>query len=269
MTACSSTTAGTPRDLRELLAATAGRGLRRPVRLASGAPGGQRAARAGRTSPGPEGGRRVVRRSRAHHRGDGGARCRHGPGDRPGPPGPPPPGPLHLGGVPAMRGAPGVAIVVPCFDEAERLDPDGLVELAKRASAGVVLVDDGSTDGTRSILQRLVDTDPDRFTLLALPANVGKGESVAAVSSTPWGRGGSSATRLRPAPLRPRWPLARRCRSNADSVCWGPGLAPRHSIPGPWWPYLGRVFATVTSCSSGVCLRHAVRGLRCSATVQS
>ena len=77
-----------------------------------------------------------------------------------------------------MTAAPGVAIVVPCFDEADRLDPDGLVELAKRAAAGVVLVDDGSTDGTRAILQRLVDADPDRFTLLALPANVGKGESV-------------------------------------------------------------------------------------------
>jgi dolichyl-phosphate beta-glucosyltransferase len=71
-----------------------------------------------------------------------------------------------------------VAIVVPCFDEADRLDPDGLSELAKRAGATIVLVDDGSTDGTAAILQRLVDADPERFVLLSLPTNVGKGETV-------------------------------------------------------------------------------------------
>ena len=43
-----------------------------------------------------------------------------------------------------------VVIVVPCFDEADRLDPDGLTELSKRAGARLVSstrVDDG-TDGT-------------------------------------------------------------------------------------------------------------------------
>ena len=71
-----------------------------------------------------------------------------------------------------------VAIVVPCFDEADRLDPDGLTELAKRAGATLVLVDDGSTDATAAVLQRLVDADPERFVLLSLPTNVGKGETV-------------------------------------------------------------------------------------------
>jgi glycosyltransferase involved in cell wall biosynthesis len=71
-----------------------------------------------------------------------------------------------------------VAIVIPCFDEADRLDADGLTELAKRAGATLVLVDDGSTDTTAAILQRLVDADPERFVLLSLPTNVGKGETV-------------------------------------------------------------------------------------------
>jgi dolichyl-phosphate beta-glucosyltransferase len=71
-----------------------------------------------------------------------------------------------------------VAIVVPCFDEAARLDPDGLAELAKRAGAGLILVDDGSTDGTGAALRALVDTDPERFVLLSRAVNAGKGEAV-------------------------------------------------------------------------------------------
>jgi glycosyltransferase involved in cell wall biosynthesis len=73
---------------------------------------------------------------------------------------------------------PPVTIVVPCFDEAARLDPAGLKDLAEEAAASIVLVDDGSTDGTGTILQRLVDSEPDRFSLITLPTNVGKGESV-------------------------------------------------------------------------------------------
>jgi glycosyltransferase involved in cell wall biosynthesis len=85
-----------------------------------------------------------------------------------------------VGGLPAEGGAvtAPTAIVVPCFDEAARLDPAGLKDLAQLAGAHIVLVDDGSTDGTGTILQGLVDSAPDRFTLLTLPTNVGKGESV-------------------------------------------------------------------------------------------
>jgi dolichyl-phosphate beta-glucosyltransferase len=71
-----------------------------------------------------------------------------------------------------------VAIVVPCFDEAARLVPAGLVELAERTGATIVLVDDGSTDGTGALLQAVVDVHPERFRLIPLPVNVGKGETV-------------------------------------------------------------------------------------------
>lgn len=72
----------------------------------------------------------------------------------------------------------GVWIVVPCFDEAGRLDRSALVELARLADARVVLVDDGSTDGTGNVLAALVADHPDRFQLMTLPSNVGKGEAV-------------------------------------------------------------------------------------------
>ena len=70
------------------------------------------------------------------------------------------------------------AIVVPCYDEAARLDPAALVELAKLAAATVVLVDDGSTDHTVTILESLVEAHPDHFDLLKSATNRGKGEAV-------------------------------------------------------------------------------------------
>jgi dolichyl-phosphate beta-glucosyltransferase len=69
-------------------------------------------------------------------------------------------------------------IVVPCFDEAGRLDPDGLRQLACLARARVHCVDDGSTDGTSAALAGLVAADPGTFALTTLPVNRGKAEAV-------------------------------------------------------------------------------------------
>ncbi|MET0143705.1 MAG: glycosyltransferase [Ilumatobacteraceae bacterium] len=69
-------------------------------------------------------------------------------------------------------------IVVPCHDESARLDPAALVELAERAAADLVLVDDGSTDGTGDALRALAAASDGRIRVLALPRNVGKGEAV-------------------------------------------------------------------------------------------
>ena len=77
----------------------------------------------------------------------------------------------HGGGRPTV-------IVVPCYDEAARLDPAALAELARLADARIVLVDDGSTDGTPALLAAIVAADPQRFELVTSPTNVGKGEAV-------------------------------------------------------------------------------------------
>jgi glycosyltransferase involved in cell wall biosynthesis len=69
-------------------------------------------------------------------------------------------------------------IVVPCFDEAARLDPDGLRQLACLAGARVHLVDDGSTDGTATALAALVAADPATFAVTTLATNRGKAEAV-------------------------------------------------------------------------------------------
>ena len=65
-------------------------------------------------------------------------------------------------------------IVVPCFDEADRLDPDGLRRLAGLARARVHLVDDGSSDGTAAAA-RAAGAE-----VLSFPENRGLREAVAA-----------------------------------------------------------------------------------------
>jgi dolichyl-phosphate beta-glucosyltransferase len=80
----------------------------------------------------------------------------------------------------APTSAASTSIVVPCFDEADRLDPDGLRRLACLAGARVHLVDDGSTDGTAGVLADLVAADPATFTLTTLATNGGKAEAVRA-----------------------------------------------------------------------------------------
>ena len=60
-------------------------------------------------------------------------------------------------------------IVVPCYNEADRFDADAFaVALERLPSVSFVLVDDGSTDGTREVLaaQASLRLD-DRFALVA------------------------------------------------------------------------------------------------------
>jgi len=69
------------------------------------------------------------------------------------------------------------AIVIPCFDEAARLPLGEISDLAERVD--VVLVDDGSTDGTGALLARLA-RDVEGARALALARNHGKAEAVRA-----------------------------------------------------------------------------------------
>ncbi len=70
-------------------------------------------------------------------------------------------------------------IVVPCYNEARRLDTSAFMAFARSGSPHrLVFVNDGSSDDTLAMLRRLRRWNPEKFGLLNLPRNVGKGEAV-------------------------------------------------------------------------------------------
>lgn len=70
-------------------------------------------------------------------------------------------------------------IVVPCYNEAGRLKETAFKDyLASPLSASVIFVNDGSSDGTLAVLQRLACEIPGKIRVLDKPANAGKAEAV-------------------------------------------------------------------------------------------
>jgi dolichyl-phosphate beta-glucosyltransferase len=73
---------------------------------------------------------------------------------------------------------PQTLLVVPCFNEARRLDCAAFVELATSARTGLLFVDDGSIDATPEVLESIRSHAPDAVDILRLARNVGKAEAV-------------------------------------------------------------------------------------------
>ena len=69
-------------------------------------------------------------------------------------------------------------IVVPCYNEAQRLDLRAFIEYAARHDEAFLFVNDGSTDSTREVLEDLVAVNPETFSTLNMPVNRGKAEAV-------------------------------------------------------------------------------------------
>ena len=70
-------------------------------------------------------------------------------------------------------------IVVPCYNEAERLPVETFQEFVRRTHGiRFLFVDDGSTDATGGVLRALKASDPECFDVHTLAANAGKGEAV-------------------------------------------------------------------------------------------
>jgi len=74
-----------------------------------------------------------------------------------------------------------LALVVPCHNEAARLDPAAFLQFAAaHPRVQLVLVDDGSLDGTRAILERIRAAAPTSVTTLGHSPRRGKAEAVRA-----------------------------------------------------------------------------------------
>jgi dolichyl-phosphate beta-glucosyltransferase len=72
-----------------------------------------------------------------------------------------------------------VAVVVPCYNEAARFDVDAFVALADRIDS-LILVDDGSSDGTGALLSAVEVRSAGRAEVHRLARNQGKAEAVRA-----------------------------------------------------------------------------------------
>lgn len=80
-----------------------------------------------------------------------------------------------------MSEGPRIALVVPCFDEAARLDGEAFLAFARdHADVRLLFVDDGSTDATAARLDALAAERPEQIRVRRLPENRGKGEAVRA-----------------------------------------------------------------------------------------
>ena len=157
-------------------------------------------------------------------------------------------------------------LVIPCFDEAERLDRNAVLSLLEDPALAVLLVDDGSTDGTADILRALAAEHPGRIAWLGLDRNSGKAEAVRrgllhALQTTPAIVGYADADfATPPAELRR---LLQVLRASDAQVLLGSrvGLLGREVARSPLRHYLGRVFATVASLA----LRADVYDTQCGA----
>jgi len=70
-------------------------------------------------------------------------------------------------------------IIIPCYDEADRLDQQAFLDFAKEnAQTCFCFVNDGSRDGTPGILLGLQSKNPQQFRVIDLGTNKGKAEAV-------------------------------------------------------------------------------------------
>jgi glycosyltransferase involved in cell wall biosynthesis len=76
---------------------------------------------------------------------------------------------------------PVLALAVPCYNESARLDLDAFLRFAStHPDILLVMVDDGSNDGTRELLERMQTAAPQSVTLVHRPSRAGKAEAVRA-----------------------------------------------------------------------------------------
>jgi dolichyl-phosphate beta-glucosyltransferase len=152
-----------------------------------------------------------------------------------------------------------VTIVVPCFNEATRLDAEAFVSFAHSdPRVDFVMVDDGSRDATGRALQDLASRAPGRFTVLSLPANRGKAEAVRlgmldAFARRPDFAGYLDADLAAPLTAIPELVEVFRERPAVEMVFGSRvKLMGRTIVRRPHRHYLGRVFATVVSMTLGL-----------------
>ncbi len=147
-----------------------------------------------------------------------------------------------------------LALIVPCFNEAARLNPPAFLDfLATHPTVSLLLVDDGSTDATPEMLERMRAAAPDSIGVLRLAPHKGKGEAVRqgilqSLERHPALVGFWDADLSTPLDAVDDFLALARLRPDIDLI-----LGSRVMLMGrdirrlAWRHYLGRVFATAVS----------------------
>ncbi len=147
-----------------------------------------------------------------------------------------------------------VTIVVPCFNEEQRLPADAFRFFAARQErVGILFVNDGSTDGTRRVLEALCSENPAALSVLHLARNSGKAEAVRkgvrrALAGPVQAVGYWDADLATPLEEIPNFLGVLDSRPSIDVVIGARvQLLGRRIVRKPLRHYLGRVFATTAS----------------------
>ncbi len=147
---------------------------------------------------------------------------------------------------------PKTVIVVPCYNEQRRLRPGELLPVLKAEGTHLLLVDDGSSDGTATLLESMAAQHPGRVSWRGLGSNHGKAEAVRlgmldALSDGAEAVGFVDADASTPADEVLR--LVQELRAGRASVVMGARVALLGSQirRGAVRHFLGRLFATAAS----------------------
>ncbi|WP_242394187.1 glycosyltransferase [Anaeromyxobacter oryzisoli] len=161
---------------------------------------------------------------------------------------------------------PKIVLIVPCYDEAARLDRAEFLRLVRaRRDLGLLFVDDGSRDGTAEVIESMRALEA-RVALHRLEHNRGKAEAVRQGLAAALERGAEVVGYADADLATPVEELLRLVRSMEESGA-AVVLGSRVRLLGtaverrPWRHYLGRVFATVASLA----LRLPVYDTQCGA----
>lgn len=149
---------------------------------------------------------------------------------------------------------PELALIVPCYNEAARLNPQAFVEFASsHPRVWLVFVDDGSTDATPEILEQLRKAAPGLIDVVRLPSHQGKAEAVRAGILEGFTRGAGlvgfwDADLSTPLSAVEDFLALARKRPDLELILGSRVNLMGRDIRRPAWRhYFGRVFATAAS----------------------
>ena len=159
------------------------------------------------------------------------------------------------------------AIVVPCYNEEHRLDVERFDRCLQTLPVDFVFVNDGSKDGTLSVLEAFRTRHPHRIAVLSYELNRGKAEAVRQGMLAAFGRnlqyaGYWDADLATPLEAIADFLTVFESQDNCQIVIGARvQLLGRDIVRRPMRHYLGRVFATAASLT----LRLAVYDTQCGA----